>query len=118
METVKLPREVVEALNNSKHMGVVGIMGMLARWGENPNATVQLCIIHDYYMKNPYMIAQALVNGYEVEETPEDEVREYYEALKRKSLNETKGEVTYSLEIYALMKTLSLLNIQIKGVND
>lgn len=52
-------------------------------------------------------MAEILVNGYEVEKTPEDKVRELFEsspfAIERKS---------------GIVRTLNLLGIKIEGVND
>lgn len=48
----------------------------------------------------------ALVNGYEVEQTPEDKVREYYNNIKQNQ----------ELQAVAL-RLLDILNIKIEGVN-
>lgn len=51
-------------------------------------------------------LAQALINGYEVEMTPEDKVREYY----------MNGDTSYQ-EALGIRHTLNILGINIGGVN-
>lgn len=51
----------------------------------------------------------ALVNGYEVELSPEDKVAEYYESLF--------GANQFDKKEFVLVKTLNLLGIKIPGVN-
>jgi len=54
-------------------------------------------------------IAAALINGYEVEKTPEEKVREYYESY---------GGSPSAMEWKeAVQDTLDLLGIKIEGVN-
>lgn len=54
---------------------------------------------------------QALYNGYEIEETPEDMVRNLFEKENAKSVNSQMSSVS------AIRQTLALLNIKIEGVN-
>lgn len=56
------------------------------------------------------LYAKVIVNGYTVEETPEDKVREYYES------NRGQGEYG-GITTEAIRETLNLLGIKIKGVN-
>lgn len=53
---------------------------------------------------------KALVNGYEVEETPEDKVRYYY--MKQSRI----GDLIDSTD-YAIRHVLDLLGIKIEGIN-
>lgn len=64
-------------------------------------------------------LAAALVNGYEVEATPEDRVREYYAELQEKERAAQSRGVTFSLECEreGVINTLNLLGIKIEGVN-
>lgn len=117
-EKLKLPREVAEA---------IGILG--ARWGrkaflqagflrnsQHPEAR----IINDYF--KPFesddsegfdKLFFALYNGYEVEETPEDKVREHY-----KNLLSTDEKDDYSTgKIAGIKFTLDALKKYIEGVN-
>ncbi|ASB90497.1 hypothetical protein [Bacillus sonorensis] len=62
----------------------------------------------------------ALINGYEVEKTPEEKVREYYEKLcdgyDRAQFYEDQGK--YLLMKRAVRRTLGALGIKISGIND
>ncbi|MCV4329287.1 hypothetical protein [Bacillus velezensis] len=64
-------------------------------------------------------LAAALVNGYEVEATPEDRVREYFAELQEKQRTAQSRGVTFSLECEreGVINTLNLLGIKIEGVN-
>jgi hypothetical protein len=62
---------------------------------------------------------QALICGYEVEKSPEEKVREFYEYLEseyRKSLL-NKDASKYHLAIVTLQRVLNDLGIIIDGVN-
>ncbi|MGG1018608.1 hypothetical protein ABE151_04375 [Bacillus paralicheniformis] len=65
-------------------------------------------------------LASALINGYEVEKTPEEKVREYYEKLcdgyDRAQFYEDEGK--YLLMKRAVRRTLDALGVQIAGIND
>ncbi|MCY7759718.1 hypothetical protein [Bacillus inaquosorum] len=64
-------------------------------------------------------LAAALVNGYEVEKTPEEKVREYHRSLvcdmDRALSYEEEGN--YRSAIEAVEETLKLFGIKIEGVN-
>ncbi|XAG96631.1 hypothetical protein U9I19_000220 [Bacillus phage KKP_4049] len=67
-------------------------------------------------------LATALINGYEVEKTPEEQIKEYHEeALKchRESKYEWDVESMqyHSGRIDGVRKTLDILGIKIEGVN-
>ncbi|MEB3692685.1 hypothetical protein VDJ78_00515 [Bacillus amyloliquefaciens] len=64
-------------------------------------------------------LAAALINGYEVEATPEGRVREYYAELQEKEQAAQSRGVTFSLECEreGVINTLNLLGIKIEGVN-
>lgn len=66
--------------------------------------------------------ATALVNGYEVEKTPEEKIKEYYEEVlryQRESRDEADIESAeyYSGVIDGVTETLTILGVDIKGVN-
>ncbi|MED5047600.1 hypothetical protein P9738_13160 [Bacillus siamensis] len=64
-------------------------------------------------------LAAALINGYEVEATPEGRVREYYADLQEKERAAQSRGVIFSLECEreGVINTLNLLGIKIEGVN-
>ncbi|MDI3411819.1 hypothetical protein QKW52_22595 [Bacillus sonorensis] len=61
----------------------------------------------------------ALINGYEVEKTPEEKVREYYEELIRdkRVAFDYEEQLSYENMSHAVRETLNLLGIKIEGVN-
>ncbi|MCY9090880.1 hypothetical protein [Bacillus mojavensis] len=65
-------------------------------------------------------LAAALVNGYEVEKTPEERVQQYYYDLRRaEDRLEERGESgpQFRQGWQSVEETLNLLGIQIEGVN-
>ncbi|AUG37191.1 hypothetical protein CXP43_16270 [Bacillus velezensis] len=68
---------------------------------------------------NIMTLAAALINGYAVEATPEDRVREYFAELQEKQRDAQSRGVTFSLECEreGVINTLNLLGIKIEGVN-
>jgi hypothetical protein len=69
---------------------------------------------------NSDILMSALVNGYEVELTPEDKLREYYGELYISASNEdpgTRAEYEAECKAEAVLRTLEILGITIAGVN-
>nr|MDH3082642.1 hypothetical protein [Bacillus subtilis] len=64
-------------------------------------------------------LATALVNGYEVEKTPEEKLREYYESLWSDYCDSDDPFIEVACESAraAVNETLNLLGIKIEGVN-
>lgn len=64
-------------------------------------------------------LAAALVNGYEVEKTPEEKVREFYESFNT-GFGTFHSETHFRFEEYqrVIKSTLNFLGIKIEGVND
>ena len=113
MEKVKLPREIaadIERFRNIKCENVE-IIYAFASGKDASNRRFA-----DFAADNFDTLLSALVNGYEVEETPEDKVREQYKT-PRHFLN--KDEDTEA-DIYrkGIKFALDTLGITIKGVND
>jgi len=110
---VTLPREVVEALDYLRGKGnsafvIVCMAGGTSDEHDSPQKRiVQEFVARDF--KNCGILMEALVNGYTVEQTPEEKVREYYESYGGSpSANERKQ---------AVVDTLDLLGIKIAGIN-
>ncbi|MEI2356118.1 hypothetical protein [Mesobacillus zeae] len=80
----------------------------------------QSSVIRSYFKSNIDGILEALVNGYTVEQTPEEKVREYWSKLMsdRYNVNDEHHLDKLSAEIHGIIKTLNLLGIKIEGVND
>ncbi|URO01734.1 hypothetical protein 268TH002_37 [Bacillus phage 268TH002] len=67
-------------------------------------------------------LAAALVNGYEVEKTPEEKVREYYEKTKRTRderhlAGDIEGKRFHDGTLVGVCNTLDYTGIKIEGVN-
>lgn len=65
--------------------------------------------------ENMILYYQALVNGYEIEETPEEKIQEMFK--KPGPFNDGIGEMSTAYR-NGIRDTLDTLNITIKGVND
>ncbi|MED0799379.1 hypothetical protein P4T18_18380 [Bacillus inaquosorum] len=63
-------------------------------------------------------LAAALVNGYEVEKTPEEKVRDFYESFNT-GFGTFHSETHFRYEEYqrVIKSTLNFLGIEIEGVN-
>jgi hypothetical protein len=123
MNKVTLPKEVAEAIEELRANG----------WSNSTIAATTLntdAIYHSSYKSTfailyPYFIGErkeddlltALVNGYEVEQTPEEKVREYYEKLEEHKNWTIFEDVPLGEMQGAVIKTLDLLGIKISGVN-
>jgi hypothetical protein len=116
MEKVKLPREVAEAIERlrSRDFKVTNWEIVYAfangKSGEYP-------ALIEFANKEFDTFLQALVNDYEVEEPPEDKVRELYDYFgqgdERNYVNYSGKDVQNKIGI--ILKTLG---IKIKGVDD
>lgn len=71
--------------------------------------------LHDPYS----LIMEALINGYEVEQSPEDKVRDWYLGLQSQLDSGVNGHYREQLvrELTTIDKCIKLLNIKIEGVN-
>jgi tartrate dehydratase alpha subunit/fumarate hydratase class I-like protein len=105
-EKVKLPRAITEGLEEFYRCDETN-RDILAAVLVNANSKASHTLRDFFCQDDGYfnLLLEVLVNGYEVEETPEDKVREYYNGM----LN-TTGPVV-------IRQVLSLLNIKIEGVN-
>lgn len=64
-------------------------------------------------------LAAALINGYEIEKSPEQKVRDHYEKLaaKRRYVPGCIDEIKIYTEMDAIRRTLDMLGIEIDFVN-
>lgn len=68
----------------------------------------------------PMVLAKILINGYEVEETPEDLILKEYNRLKNLRIDDSSDGVIKNeciAGMHAMVYTLNTLNIQVKGIN-
>lgn len=122
MEKVKLPKEVAEELESIKvHESYpVRLVVDIFSGDYTESGALKEYFESDRSRRIGYIMT-ALVNGYEIEETPEDKVREYAELLRVQHINATVGRndtsSPYGDELRGCMKTLDKLGIQLEGVN-
>ncbi|GAB7057398.1 hypothetical protein JCM16163A_41470 [Paenibacillus sp. YK5] len=123
-EKVKLPRKVAEALERTKSKHYTWNNHDLCYIVLNPSGFSQYKQDADIYLLNKWShtnelkFAITLLNGYEVEQTPEEKVREYYELNKPDEyMNQNQFNIQAAVR-EGVLNTLNLLNIKIKGVND
>jgi hypothetical protein len=116
---VTLPREVAEAIGDLRNKGWRNTYLMRIPFTSSVSGTSS-DIIRQYAVDNLETYMSALVNGYEIEKSPEDKVREYYEEIREvfKSTIDGSYDEEYLRGImHGVVKTLNLLDIKIPGVN-
>jgi hypothetical protein len=113
---VTLPREVAEAidyfkLNRWTNSGIYGISTNVSQSPLTDEDRIRAVAIVRYFgcMKHD-LLMKALVNGYEVEKSPEDEIRDYMRELRMQREGLAK--------IGAILHVLNTLDIKIEGVNN
>lgn len=107
MKKIKLPREITEAIEDLRVEGYTDTQIVYDVESGKGNRT-----LNDYFFDvgTPDDLMQALVNGYEVEKTPEEMVREFYESLNTSEVWEPKKRD-------GVEQTLNILGIKIGGIN-
>jgi hypothetical protein len=82
MDLIKLPKEIYEALEHYK--GFDDILYNLERMSSEAGNTgnPKLRKIYEYYKSNPQDYFRALVNGYKVESSPEEQAVELYKSAR------------------------------------
>jgi hypothetical protein len=114
---VTLPREVAEAIELAKK-SKYSDDEILIRAAAHGFVTPELMPLESVDIMT---LAKALINGYEIEKSPEDKVREYYEGLietKTDPLNDPYTRELAAYEASGVVKTLNLLDIKVPGVNE
>lgn len=122
MQKVRLPREVAEALDQIKSIHKYPIRAVIEKFkGEKIDDYPALS---DYFEQDRSRrietIMEALVNDYEIEETPEDKVREYFRhhyEFGNDTSNGIYGHVEDRIKYETVLTVLEMLNIKIDGVN-
>jgi deoxyadenosine/deoxycytidine kinase len=117
-DKVTLPREVAEAIEDLRkdHYDNRALIDEIYEGATRP-------VLQAYAEANFDTLLNALVNGYEIEKSPEDKVREYFKQLSEcwfrlfKEGDTNNLGVGYLHRMEAVMHTLNLLGIEIPGVN-
>jgi hypothetical protein len=116
MGKVILPKEVAKAIehvwtlsgsggNSVKHMVLTNWNFICSNHGD------EYFTLANFAKHSPLRYMHALVDGYEVEKTPEELVRLYFQ---NQVISLSKDE---DRSVVAIQKTLNLLGIKIEGVN-
>lgn len=123
-EKVAVPREVAEAIEEMRKGGRsnYNVMYLAAGAVVTPGPLTIRRWAFDGEGGTPDLLMLALVNGYEVEKTPEERLEEYrynLGVLRRESLSEasTRQHELITSEIAGINHTLDILGIKIEGVN-
>ena len=121
MTKVKLPREVAEAIEFMREHGTSDYE-LIKRLASSQDTEGHSQVLRGWALcqngGTSDLLMQALVIGYEVEKSPEDAVREYYEDLSRV----VGGYIGYEpaaarIRMRTIAKTLEILGIKIGGIN-
>ena len=127
---VVLPKDVAKAVEYLQEIGITnyGIVGYLERGAKLGSSGLQpyLTVINKWISEEavrPDILLTALVNGYEVEQTPEDRLRKYYEKVEVESFranakNQWRHEAELMGRLVGVRTTLRILGITIEGIND
>lgn len=123
MTKVKLPREVAEAVEGLRKITCSNyeVMCVVRSAHANPNAIK----VRDWFADGAGthdLLMEALVNGYEIEKTPEEIVRQKYEMLdiNRRLAKLSYDDVTASKSAAkreGMREVLDAYGIKVEGVN-
>jgi hypothetical protein len=121
-EKITLPKEVAEAIAQQRgfdHGWLLYDIELMAE-ERHSSANKSLATIYMYYKQNKQAYFSALVNGYEIEQTPEEELRNFYEETVRVS-NECSSDSTERVYNNGIIRgteySLKILGIDIEGIN-
>ncbi|MDF1510706.1 DUF1642 domain-containing protein [Robertmurraya sp. DFI.2.37] len=129
MNKVTLPREVADVLGAVKtEYSLFNIIESLRYYGKGrksiPDSRLEK--LHDWCEEDETteredLIITALVNGYEIEQSPEDKLREYYEGANflrydASDLAPTERQRMIGKQM-GVRRTLNILGIKIEGIN-
>lgn len=111
MSKVTLPREVAEAIEASYAFGFRSKHILLSSVSTEDIDDTYVLALRKYARKNFDVLLAALVNGYDVEKTPEEVIRDDYEQFD-------PGTLEYRVGLRdGIVRTLNTLGIKIEGVN-
>jgi len=126
MKKVILPKEIAELVEQAwsiqaKHPQVVKHL-YLTNWGRLAldHGEILSDKLSDYAESNPMEYMSALVNGYEVVKTPEEQLQEYYDKMYELTWDRGRDytcRLRSSAEKSGIEKTLKILGIKIEGIN-
>ena len=126
MNKVILPKEIAELVEQAwaiqaKHPQVVKHL-YLTNWGRLAldHGEILSDKLSDYAEDNPMEYMSALVNGYEVVKTPEEQIGEYYEKMHELAWDRSRSpesRMASAAERNGTERTLDIFGIKIEGIN-
>src|SRR5690606_5663468 len=114
MSKVTVPAEVARAISLMRKEGATNYEIIHRANGAlltEPDVVLRRWAFGEQAPANPDMLMSALINGYEVEKTPEERLREYYEEFSGFPDDYEAGVLE------GVYKTLEILGITIEGIN-
>ncbi|WP_368900708.1 hypothetical protein [Oceanobacillus oncorhynchi] len=120
MEKVKLPQKIAEYLNvmTDRHKSIHAVYDEI----KHGYGVANKIILRDYFFESkessPDILLKALVNDYEVEETPEEKlIKVYKQYLQSTSIGSMDARL-FACKAAGIRETLDILGIEIKGINE
>lgn len=117
---VVIPKDVAEAIEKLRQGASDGEIEGAAVDGVVITGLWDECeAVWKYAKESEDTLLQAVVNGYEIEATPEDRLREYYQGQLSANVLATATEYhVYIGKRSGVRKTLDILGITVEGVNN
>lgn len=112
MNKVTIPREVAEAIEELRNAG-------LSNWAiiaiaNDPSGEYSTTLSR---FKERDKLLAALVNGYEIEQTPEERLREIFIDVANERLSASSDGVYYIGMMDGIRTAINILGIKIVGIN-
>ncbi|SER88658.1 DUF1642 domain-containing protein [Psychrobacillus sp. OK032] len=119
---VTLPSEVIEAIEELRTLEFTNAEILMCAVNHTQPHTATTYTLYEWASANKSedKLMQALVSGYEVEKSPKDKVREYYEDIRMLPANlgmTTPTIIRAEGAMEGIRETLDILGIKIEGVN-
>lgn len=117
-EKVLLPREVAEEIERFRKKGYGNFTIMrLAFEAYSDSLAIRKWAFNIDGKGTPDLLMKALANGYEIEETPEEKLRQYYSDVYKRVIDLSGSDSYLSGVVYGIENTLDILGIEIPGIN-
>lgn len=115
---VIIPKDVAGAIEKLRDCGETNreLLGLLFEERVRSDVRPEM-VIWSWADRNRDEYIQAIVNGYEVEKTPHDLVKEFFETERELQRNSMNGQGSMNTGA-AIQRTLNILGISIEGVNS
>ena len=119
---VTIPKQIAEAIEKLRAEGRSNWYIMYQAEGavlDGPRLDIKRWAFEGRGKSTPDLLMGALVNGYEIERTPHEKLREYHLQALEDSESPARSIYPYGKERReAIETTLSILGITVEGIND